>query len=1261
MAGEETLRDLVVSLSLNPGDFEKHIRLINKDIKKFESEFELAGAGIEGFEKTLKGMGEKAKLLKQQLQGQNEIVGQYQAKLKSLNEKLQEGVAKNDNYRKMIEAETEARDKLKEAVEEQRKEVIALTQAYGADDSRVTDARQKLAEYSGALDKSNESIKKAKGQQTAIQKTIYATGTAITDTTTALNRAQAEVKELTVELNRNEDSWYRHGVAMQHFAGQAMAASESVDKIGGTLTRTVTTPLLGLGAAAAKASIDYESAFAGVRKTVNVTGRDAEAFFEKLSNSAVTMSKELATGASDIADVMAIAGQLGIANDELASFTETVIRLGMNTDMAGEDAASSMARFANITGMAQTEFAKLGSTVVYLGNTFATTESEIMTMAMRIAAAGTQVGLSESQILGFSAALSSLGLEAEAGGSAFSKALKKMETAVATGSDALDDFAKVSGLTRAEFAEMWKNNPADAFQAFIVGLSNMDEAGMSAIATLDEIGITELRLSDTLLRTANATELMKNAQAAANTAWEDGTALMQESNTRLETTASRMTNIKNTVVAAGISFGDTLIPMLEDGAKWLENTADWFANLDEATRKNYITWGLWAAATGPVISGIGKAGKAFSGTINAIGQMAEAVGKANAAFRTTGQLSSWVGTLLGPGGAVVGGIAVATAAIAGLIAMFKRMEEEKPDFSIDTEEIKKYRIDTTELKANIDIETAVEIKGDILGLKGKFQTILNDGVPETQEIRDGMEGDIDKAVGEVFELVEESYNEKKKGLDSLYRSGLIDEQTYQSTLGTLTGQADQMKNDLTEKANAVTAYVDTLASQNRKTTQEEIDALNALLEALGLTAEAVAAANDAQMQARKLAYESTRLGFGDDKDLQGAVEYIEITAAQKLQEIEAQKKALESLTAADISGMSDAEKKEALAELEEQLKLLERQEEIINRRKAQQYREAIPGFFEGSGISPEELQQYLDTLEEYEMLVSQRKYVEGADRTDVFLKDPFGQQGYGAMLDSLIAFEEKLEKSGLLSEGSPLVKWLSTMSAEGLIPEGLLSNSEQTLQTLGMLAGEVAPKFETLNTQLQTQGQRLMPGMGQSVEGTKSEFLGPMQEAADEAAGIFPDTFDMHSPSKLMYQQGVYIMQGLKNGIIAGQSGVIQAMKGAALAAVNAAKEALQIRSPSRVFEDEIGAMAMKGFGEGITGEARRQAKIIRNAAKYLTGEAKEGVLAGGTDNRKTYNSESTVMVTGNTFMLNDRQDIEALAVELATLTQTQQRGRGLK
>ena len=117
-----------------------------------------------------------------------------------------------------------------------------------------------------------------------------------------------------------------------------------------------------------------------------------------------------------------------------------------------------------------------------------------------------------------------------------------------------------------------------------------------------------------------------------------------------------------------------------------------------------------------------------------------------------------------------------------------------------------------------------------------------------------------------------------------------------------------------------------------------------------------------------------------------------------------------------------------------------------------------------------------------------------------------------------------------------------------------------------------------------------------------------------------------------------------------------------ARAAVNAAKKELKIASPSRVFRDEIGSMTMKGFGEGVLQESRVQARTIRNAARFLTGEAKEGAIAfGNNDNRKTYNQTSSVNLSGNNFYVRDEQDIRSLAIEIATLTKRQQRGRGLR
>ena len=1256
----DSVRSLVVSLYLDSGKFDKAIRLVNKEIKQAESEFKLAGAGVKDFEKTLKGVDAKAEMLRKTLKGQAENVSALTGKLNTLNKRQQE---QYEAYEKSAAQYREAKADLlvyKNAVEETERALAKARQ--GGDPLIVSGLEEKLKDQKREYAEQEKKVNQLANATDKYAEKLGSTQYTITSTTAALNEQKAAMKETGDELNKNENAWYKYGVAMQNWADKARGASEALNQFGGKLTKTVTAPILAAGAAAAKAGIDYEDAFAGVRKTVNVTSGDAEAFFARLSASVIDMSKRLATGAADISEVMAIAGQMGIENDALESFTETIVRLGMSTNLAGAEAASAMAKFANITGMAQSRFSNMGATLVDLGNNFATTEADIMEMAVRIGAAGKQVGLTEPQILGFSAALSSLGLEAEAGGSAFSKALRKMEIAVSTGSSALDDFARVAGMTSEQFAQMWENNPAEAFQAFIVGLGGMNDEGMGAIATLNEIGITELRLSDTLLRSANATDLISDALTRANGAWEENTALMTESDMRLQTTASKLTNIKNSLTAVGIEFADTMAPEIQAVVDGLGDAVKWFGALDDKTRRNIVTWGLYAAAVGPALKVIGKIGTTVTGAIGTFGKLSQRIGEAGAAFRATGSAATALTTLLGSGGMLVAGVAAATAAIAALIIHFKKLEDAKPDLSIDKSEIDSYKIDAQSLEADIDVNTSVTVSGDILNLKEKFIGILNDGLPETQEIREGMQADVDKAVEAVYSLIDESLAAQKTNLDAQFASGLIDEGTYNTAIYKLTGQADALKGDLTGKAEAVTAYVTALCNNNRAMTDEEIATLNALLESLGETADKVQQVTAAQTDYYKLAYEKTRLGYGDESDQQKALEYVEIMAERKKKEIESERKALEETYAVTTEGASDEEKDAQLAKLKEQTDALNAQIDAIERARAAAHGGIDLGILEQGGITLDDLREYIKLSKERERYnIDVSDGLNWDEKSRAWLDSNAGGD-LQDKIDQLDALIKKLDESGLFGEDSPLKKSLATLTESGVVSEDDLTNTYGLVEALAQLTTQTEPAAEAmkqLETDTAESAQNILPGAAQAVTDTESQLTDAMQGAADAAKGVFPDTFDMHSPSRVMYAQGLNVMAGFRNGIIAGRSGVINAMRDAARAAVNAAKQELDIHSPSRVFEDEIGAMAMKGFGKGFTEEAKKQAAAIKNASRYLTDEAKGGAISGS--NNRTYNSESNVTVTGNTFIVNDKQDVQALANEIAALTRQKQRGRGLR
>lgn len=459
-------------------------------------------------------------------------------------------------------------------------------------------------------------------------------------------------------------------------------AGDKMSNLGGKLTTGLTVPILAGVGAVTKAAIDWESAFAGVRKTndevVDSTGKVVYSYSD-LENGLRDLAKELPSSHQEIAAVAEAAGQLGIQTKNVTAFTKTMIDLGESTNMTAETAATELARFANIVGMSQDKFDNLGSALVDLGNNYATTEAEISAMALRLAGAGKQIGMSEGDILGFSAALSSVGIEAEAGGSAFSKVMVNMQLATEKGVGAFDDlkasaaeqgvsweelvlsvrdggkalkntatrmgttsselkkmykladknktslesFSNVAGMTGDQFAKMFKSNPTKAIMAFVKGLSEAEKNGSSEIKVLDDMDIKEVRLRDSLLRAANASGIFGDAVETGNKAFKENTALTEEANKRYETTESKLKMLKNEVVDVAIDMGGPFVDALRDTVqagkpviKFLADGAKAFNDMDPKTQQAIVKFVAFTAAAGPLLKITGK----VTGGIGSLGK-----------------------------------------------------------------------------------------------------------------------------------------------------------------------------------------------------------------------------------------------------------------------------------------------------------------------------------------------------------------------------------------------------------------------------------------------------------------------------------------------------------------------------------------------------------------------------------------------------------------------------------------------------------------
>ena len=569
----------------------------------------------------------------------------------------------------------------------------------------------------------------------------------------------------------DDSAFTKFGRGAQEVGNKISQVGQTISGFGSALTRGVTAPIVAGAGLVVKAAIDYESAFAGVKKTVDET---ATVSYKNLSDGIRQMAKELPASAVEIANVAEVAGQLGIKAEDILKFSRTMIDMGESTNLSAEEAATAIAKVANIMGLSSDDYSRFGASVVDLGNNFATTEKDIVMMANRLAAGGKLAGLTAPEILGLATAMSSVGIEAEAGGTAMTQTLTAIGNAVSlTTKDSADDLAliaKVAGTTSEEFQQAWKEKPAEALQSFIKGLNTAREKGANMDAILMKLGMTGVRQGNMLKSLALSSDKMSAAVARSNQAWKENTALTNEANKRYETTESQLKMFRNQLTDIAIEFGGPLIKALREGLNaakpWIENLSELakkFSSLSIEQQQNILKWGLFAAALGPALKLLGGGISVIGGFVKAIGGLSKGIGFLSGSAKylanlpagltalsssagaaetamagvstSAGSLSGAFGALANPLGLIVGSIALVTA---GLVYL----GNEKDKARIKTEEFGSQLSDTAQgelrsFQKTVD-ETSTAVAnfgthaGDVEKVSGAFKK-LYDEIAESAE------------------------------------------------------------------------------------------------------------------------------------------------------------------------------------------------------------------------------------------------------------------------------------------------------------------------------------------------------------------------------------------------------------------------------------------------------------------------------------------------------------------------------------------------
>ena len=658
---DKTMSKLKSSMKLNPGDFQSFATyqdLLKDKITSTTKQMEVYSKAIKNYPKTHEQWASAVSNVKTELTTYDSALSNTKTTLSKLKKEQKTNINQMDAWNQAFSKGMVTTEQYEKVMGDLSSKHKGLSKEISSTVSRQKELTQnsaslktELKNLGGTFEESQQSLK-------------------------GMNAAQLTLKN---QLKQLSNEFITTNKNVLKIADGFKKASASAEKLAETI-KPLSIASAALIAGSTAVAVSFEDAFTGVTKTVDATPKQ----LSKINDGLKQLAQTTASSYQDIASYAELAGQMGIPTESIVGFTKTITQLGDTTNLVGEEAAQAVAKIANImvsdSKKTNTYFQRMGSTIVDLGNKFATTESDIVATTKKLATAGRQAGMTTSDVLAISTALSSLGIEAQAGGGSVSKMIKTIQLAVSTGNDNLQKYAEVAGMTSEQFQQAWGEDAANAFLKFVDGIGKSGDV----TKTLDELGITEVRQSQAMGALAQSSEVLARALNVSDSAWQSNSAMATEAEKRYKTLKSQLSQTWETVKQAGNELGQAFTPTLTKVLKVVKKAANAFIELDDGTKETIAKMLALTAVAYPVTKGFKLITGALGDTIT---KLASLPSKAKTAYNVF-KLCSDIAPTASIAFAGIGiGVAAATAELAILVPMFQKANKKALESAVKNDAV----------------------------------------------------------------------------------------------------------------------------------------------------------------------------------------------------------------------------------------------------------------------------------------------------------------------------------------------------------------------------------------------------------------------------------------------------------------------------------------------------------------------------------------------------------------------------------------------